>query len=184
MSLSVSNSLDPLKSRLPVVSSKSITPAAKTSLRESISSPLACSGDMYGALPLSRPVPVSSPGSRPLLATPKSTIFTSPVKLTTMFRGEMSRCTMPSGLPARSRFVVGVGEARAQAEHDPQRVLERELGQVPPLHRPDDALEVLAVDVLHRDEVRAVRLPDVEGLGDVGVRERRDDARLVQEHAR
>ncbi len=86
-----------------MVSSKSITPVAKMSLRQSMGCPEACSGDMYGALPLSWPDPVSSPGSTPLLAMPKSTIFTSPVKLTTMLRGEMSRWTMASGLPSRSR---------------------------------------------------------------------------------
>ncbi len=37
-------------------------------------------------------------------AMPKSTIFTSPVKVTTMFCGEISRCTMLSGLPLRSRL--------------------------------------------------------------------------------
>ena len=46
----------------------------------------------------------------------------------------------------------------------------------------DDGAEVLAVDVLHRDEVRAVDLPDVEDLDDVRVRERRRDARLVEQH--
>ena len=49
-------------------------------------------------------------------------------------------------------------------------------------HRADDRADVLAVDVLHRDEVRAVDLPDVEDLDDVGVRERRGDARLVEQH--
>ncbi len=87
-----------------MVSSKSTTPVAKMSVRQSMGWPDACSGDMYGALPLSCPVPVSSPGSTPLLAMPKSTIFTSPVKLTTMLRGEMSRWTMESGRLSRSRL--------------------------------------------------------------------------------
>ena len=39
-----------------------------------------------------------------LFAMPKSTIFTSPVNVTTMFCGEMSRWTMLSGVPSRSRF--------------------------------------------------------------------------------
>ena len=50
------------------------------------------------------------------------------------------------------------------------------------LHLTDDRAQVLAVDVLHRDEVLAVDLTDVEDLDDVRVRERRRDARLVQEH--
>jgi hypothetical protein len=46
---------------------------------------------MYGTLPLSCPLFVSSPVCVSLLAMPKSTIFTSPVNVMTMFWGEMSR---------------------------------------------------------------------------------------------
>jgi hypothetical protein len=46
-----------------------------------------------------------------------------------------------------------------------------------------DAAHVLAVDVLHREEVAAVPLPDVVDLGDVRVLQRRRQPRLVEEHA-
>ena len=39
-----------------------------------------------------------------------------------------------------------------------------------------------AVDVLHHDEVGVLADADVEDLGDVGVREVRREARLVEEH--
>ena len=52
MSFRVSYSLVPLKSRFPVVSANSMTPTANTSLRQAMGSPRACSGDMYGTLPL------------------------------------------------------------------------------------------------------------------------------------
>ena len=42
--------------------------------------------------------------------------------------------------------------------------------------------DVLAVDVLHRDEVLAGRLADVVDLHDVLVMQRGGDARLVEEH--
>ena len=117
-----------------------------------------------------------------LLAMPKSTIFTSPVNVTTMFCGEMSRWTMFSGAAVEVALLVRVGEAGAHAEHDRERVLERELGDALLPHLPHDRAKVLAVHVLHRDEVSAVDLPDVEDLDDVRVRERGRDARLVEEH--
>ena len=125
---------------------------------------------------------LSSSRSASLLAMPKSTIFTSPVKVTTTFCGEMSRCTMSSGVPSRSRLLVRVREPRAHPEDDGERVLERELDHVLLLHLPHDRAEVLAVHVLHRDEVRPVDRADVEDLHDVRVRQRRGDARLVQQH--
>ena len=79
-------------------------------------------------------------------------------------------------------LVVRVREAGAHAEHDREGVLERELEDALLLHLTHDGAEVLSVDVLHRDEVLTVRLPDVEDLDDVRVRERRRDARLVQQH--
>ena len=88
-------------------------------------------------------------------------------------------------LSARSVEVaplVRVREAGAHADDDRERVLERELDDLLLLHLPHDRAEVLAVDVLHRDEVRSVDRADVEDLHDVRMRERRRDARLVQEH--
>src|SRR5205814_9354775 len=46
------------------------------------------------------------------------------------------------------------------------------------------AREVRAVEVLHHDVVAASLLADLVGLHDVGVRELRGDARLVEEHRR
>ena len=117
-----------------------------------------------------------------LFAMPKSTIFTSPVNVTTMFCGEMSRWTMPRVRAVEIALVVRVREPGAHAEDDRERVLERELEDVLLLHLTDDRAQVLAVDVLHRDEVLAVGLPDVEDLDDVRMRERRRDARLVEQH--
>ena len=47
----------------------------------------------------------------------------------------------------------------------------------------DDAVERLALEVLHRDEVALAVLPDLVGLDDVGVAEARGEPRLVEEHA-
>src|SRR5262249_935280 len=45
-----------------------------------------------------------------------------------------------------------------------------------------DRLEVLAVDVLHRKEVIAVRDTDVVHLSNVRMRERRDQSSLIEKH--
>ena len=79
-------------------------------------------------------------------------------------------------------LLVRVREAGADAEHDRERVLHRELDGAAGLHPPDDGAQVLAVNVLHRDEVGAVDHAEVEDLHDVRMRERGRDARLVEEH--
>jgi hypothetical protein len=45
-----------------------------------------------------------------------------------------------------------------------------------------DLQQILAPDVLHRDEVRALGAAELEDLADVRVRELPDDLRLVDEH--
>ena len=79
-------------------------------------------------------------------------------------------------------LLVRVRERGADTEHDRERVLHRELGRGAPLHLAHDGAQVLALNVLHRDEVGAVDHAEVEHLHDVRVRERRRDARLVEEH--
>src|SRR6185437_1792258 len=77
--------------------------------------------------------------------------------------------------------LVGVGEALADAPCDVDGRLDRdgtgELARV--VHH---RLEIRAVDVLHDDEVRPVADADVEDADDVGMREVRGEARLVEEH--
>ena len=79
-------------------------------------------------------------------------------------------------------LLVRVGKSGAHAEDDAERVLDRELGEAVRLHGADDGTDVLAVDVLHGDEVRAVDLTDVEDLDDVRVRQRGRDAGLAEQH--
>src|SRR6185437_6776611 len=77
--------------------------------------------------------------------------------------------------------LVGVGEALADAPGDVDGRLDRdgpgELARV--VHH---RLQIRAVDVLHDDEVRPVTDADVEDADDVGMREVRGEARLVEEH--
>ena len=89
---------------------------------------------------------------------------------------------MWSAEPSSSLLLVRVRETRAHAEHDRERMLERELEHALLLHLADDGAQVLAVDVLHRDEVLIVVLTDVEDLDDVRMRERRGDACFVEQH--
>ena len=75
--------------------------------------------------------------------------------------------------------LVGVVEPGAHADRDVQRVLELELAR---RRLAQDPAQVLAVHVLHREEVLAVLEADVVDGGDVRVIERRDEARLVEQH--
>ena len=79
-------------------------------------------------------------------------------------------------------FLVRVGETLADADDDLDGVLERELLVPFLLHLPDDAADVVPVDVLHRDVIRTAVLPDVERLHDVRVGECGGDPRLGEEH--
>ena len=112
---------------------------------------------------------------------PKSTTFTLPSKDTRMFCGETSRWTMSSGRPCSSLALVGVVQPRAGVGHDAQGERDRELAAAR-LGLLRDPAHVLAVDVLHGDEVRAALVAEVEDLRDVRVVQPRRDPGLVQEH--
>jgi len=83
-------------------------PTANTSLRRSMGSPRTCSGDMYPAVPRTRPAPVTSARVGALaasssvavcsvsLASPKSSTFAYPSEETMMFPGLRSRWTIPA----------------------------------------------------------------------------------------
>ena len=67
------------------------------------------------------------------------------------------------------------------ADDDRQRLLQRQaFVVVGELAR--DPAQVLAVQVLHGEEVRAAHLADVIDVGDVGLVQRGGQARLAQEH--
>ena len=107
----------PANARVPVSISNSTQPNAQMSLCLAAGLPLACSGDMYPAVPSSTPTPVMSAGdvivgdidsaftSTPLawralpastsFARPKSSTFTGPSSRSLMFAGFRSRWTMP-----------------------------------------------------------------------------------------
>ncbi|MFO0631344.1 MAG: hypothetical protein U0168_00680 [Nannocystaceae bacterium] len=77
--------------------------------------------------------------------------------------------------------LVGVVQARGRAHRDGDRELDRQQRALATTG-PQDGLQVLAVDVLHREEELGALAPDVEHLHDVGVIEDRGQARLGQEH--
>ena len=84
-------------------------------------------------------------------------------------------------LPVRAALFVRVVKARCRATDDRDRVLDRNLLVV--LGRVDEqAARVLAVHVLHREEVLAGVLADVVDLDDVVVMQRGSEPRLVEEH--
>src|ERR1039458_5920932 len=71
------------------------------SARLSTTSPRACSGDIYAAVPRMRPFSVIDTVAEPVagpwvaFASPKSRIFTTPSRVTLMLAGFRSRWTMP-----------------------------------------------------------------------------------------
>ncbi len=85
-------------------------------------------------------------------------------------------------LAVEAVLLVRVCEPRAAPEHDRERVLEREGRHLLLLHLPHDRAQVLAVDVLHGDEVLSLEHADVVDVGDVRVVQRGRDASLVEEH--
>src|SRR5690606_16784096 len=83
-------------------------------------------------------------------------------------------------LARRAALLVRVVQARRGRGDDRDDVLERyHLAALADLR--DELADVLAVDVLHREEVRAVLFADVVDLDDVVVMERRRDARFLEE---
>ncbi len=109
---------------------------------------------------------------------PKSVSLTSPARDSSTLDGETSRWTSAIGLPSGDARGVRVLERLADLRGDVQREIERQLlatGLEAALHRP----EVLAIDVLHDQEVLAVVAePDVEDLHDVAVAQQRQHLRL------
>ena len=107
--VSVSDTVFPANARRPVTISYRTAPKLKMSLRASTFPPVACSGDMYPAVPVTTPgrvstpeplavvsvSPVSSVSSATSFATPKSSTFTTPSRVTMTFAGFRSRWTMP-----------------------------------------------------------------------------------------
>ena len=98
-----------------------------------------------------------------------------------MFDGETSRWMMRSGRPrAVDRGVRGV-QRGADLGRDVRRVLGRDrllLGAA----ALEDGAHVLAVDMLHRDEVLAVRARELVDARDVVVAQHARDLGLVDEH--
>ena len=77
---------------------------------------------------------------------------------------------------------VGVLERLGDLTHDPDAEGQRET--IPRPSERHGLAEILAVDVLHRDVVRAALLAQLEDLGDVGVGEARRDLRFAHQQIR
>ena len=107
-----------------------------------------------------------APGSA-IFATPKSSTFARPSRVTKMFAGLMSRWMMPRWCAASS--------ASATCDADVEQAVERQR-----IVR-DAAIERLAVEQLHRDEVLAVRFFDRVDRADVRMIERARRPRLALE---
>ncbi len=75
-------------------------PSWKTSVRPSTGLSNSCSGARYDILPFTPPRVWFS--CKVALATPKSTILTTPLKQTIRLDGVTSRCTIGCGWPAAS----------------------------------------------------------------------------------
>ena len=99
------------------------------------------------------------------LARPKSSSLT-PLDVSMMLPGFRSRWTMPARCAAASASAIcRVG----------QRLAERQLAA------PQPRGQRLAIEVFHHQEVDAILVTDVEQRTDVGMRQRRDRARLAIE---
>ena len=91
----------PSNGRRPAIASNSTTPRPYTSDRGLALAPPNTSGARYATLPRSTPVAVRTARFR-ARAIPKSASFTSPVRDSRTFCGEMSRCTISRGRPEGS----------------------------------------------------------------------------------
>ena len=87
--------------RLPVSISCPTTPRLYRSLAGTAGLPVACSGEMYWAVPITSPVRVIGAAST-ARAMPKSVSFTSPSSRTRMFAGLTSRWMTPASCAACS----------------------------------------------------------------------------------
>lgn len=84
------------------------------------------------------------------------------------------------GPPVLRAQLVRVVQAARRVAHDARR--DSRIHAARPGHPPREPFERLAVEVLHREVVGAVGLPEVEHRADVGVIELRREARFVEEH--
>ncbi len=131
--VSVSDIDFPANARRPVTISYSTAPKLKMSLRASTFPPVACSGDMYPAVPATTPgwlsasgalaVVSESPGSSVSSATrfarPKSSTLTTPSRVTITFAGLRSRWTMPRACAAASASAIGTATRSASPSRIP-----------------------------------------------------------------
>ena len=96
--------------------------------------------------------------------------------------GETSRWTMPSGLPSLPRLLVGGVQPRSHGGGDGRARAPGAGAARCATSLRSDLAQVLAVQVLHREEVGpALGRPDVVDARDVRVVQRRRHPRLVQE---
>ena len=106
--------------RRPLSISYSTTPKEKMSERASTASPLACSGDMYAAVPRTVPASVSAmvcvapsgAGAVAIFASPKSSSFT-PDAVTRILAGFKSRCVMFFLCAASSALAICLAYSKA-----------------------------------------------------------------------
>jgi hypothetical protein len=119
---STSVTVSPANAGSPASISYSTAPKAQMSARRSTGFPLACSGDMYAAVPMITPSAViagdvkvgdaarsgaESAGAAAIaLASPKSSTFTTPSSRTLMLAGLRSRCTMPRACASSSASAI------------------------------------------------------------------------------
>ena len=124
MATSVSAPVFLWNARLPVAISYRIVPSVNWSERKSTVCPLACSGDMYPAVPMTVPGcvapttvgnPVTSSETVSVsLASPKSRILTKPSFDSIRFSGFKSRCTIPAECALASPSAVCTATSRSR----------------------------------------------------------------------
>ena len=156
-------------------------PSANTSLRRSTGSPLHCSGDMYATLPLSMPACVSLGAMRGLRDAEVDDLHVAVVADEDVRRRHVAMDDAER-LAVGAALLVRVVQPAAAPTHDRDDVLERHRASALADAATSSCAQVLAVDVLHREEVLAALLADVVDLDDVGVVQRGGEARLVEEH--
>ena len=139
-----------------------------------------CSGAMYASFPLIAPGRVWCDAAS-VFATPKSTSLTCPSYVTNTFCGLTSRCTTSSARSVEIGQRVRVLEAGEHAGQDPEPQRQAQLAA--PAQQPiEDAVQRLAVEVLHRDRELPVAGQHLVGLHDVRVIQPERQPRLVEEH--
>ena len=171
----------PFHIRLPAAASHIITPTENTSARRSTRSPRACSGAMYDTLPLSTPL-------RGLLVRRVQGLGDAEVHhLDLPVVGDEHVVGRDVAVDHVEVGAVVVGElvrvvqARERVAEDLEVEREREAAAL--LEAVEDAVERLALQVLHGDEVVLALLPDLVGWTTWGLAQPGDEARLVEEHA-